>query len=130
MPLEAKVVRDGELLQLPWESEFDYIITAMIITAAMESGKGPLPENTKEWLSSHVELVNSQDESVRQFIYGYDWFPITGDLAFTCASYRIVGTTPLGDSTVTLKERHRFKFTTGTKLELLPGDELNAVKTW
>jgi hypothetical protein len=116
MPLNTRIIRDGEPLKLPngWGG---FHIAAMVVAAALDSGQGPWKENTMTG------------------IYGDDAKP--GDLigishkdTFSLVSYGVLASTPLNEGSYTLKNGP-YNFldkTDGEEFTLLEGDELHAYR--
>jgi len=115
MPLNTQIIRNGEPLKLHWG---DFHIAAMALAASFEVGEGPIGDPTKIYAD---EL----------HVHPYMGFPITRRIAFMLSDYGALSKTPLNEGRYTLKHTHTFTdLTDGEMLELLPGDELVAYRSF
>lgn len=119
MPLITQITRDGEPLTLTWG---DFHVAAMVIAAALDSGKGPWAENTIHGIASQWE---------DKLTYPADPLPISFKDAWSICSYPVIAATPLNDGPYTLTKPHRFiDQRDGEVLDLLPGDILSAYRSF
>lgn len=115
MPLNTHIIRNGKPLKLHWG---DFHIAAMALAASFDSKEGPLGDPTKIY----------QDEL---HVHPYMPFPVTRGIAFILSDYGALGKTPLNEGYYTLKYGHSFiDLADGEVLDLLPGDELVANRSW
>jgi hypothetical protein len=118
MPLNTQIMRNGELVPLRWG---DFHVAAMALAASFDEG---------------TNFIGSPDKvyevDAKQFeCYPDAPFPITRQIAFMLVSYPMLAKTPLNNGVYTLTKRHKFiDQMDGEILELLPGDELRAVRNW
>lgn len=122
MPLNTRIIRDGEPLQIRWG---DFHVAAMVCAAAYDSGQGPFEGEQKPAFrygeGDHEWANRTADE------YPEVPCPITPRDSFTMADYYVIATTPLNDGEYVLKGEHRFlDCMDGEILHLLPGDVLQA----
>lgn len=118
MPLNTRIVRNGQNLPLRWG---DFHVASMALAASFDAGTGPV---------AGPEMVYETDE--RRFdCYPDAPFPVTQKIAFVLCSYGALGKTPLNEGSYTLTKRHRFRdLADGEILSLEPGDVLIAVRGW
>lgn len=115
MPLNTQIIRNGEPMKLHWGN---FHIAAMALAAAFDAKEGPLGDMTK--IYENVEHVHP-----------YMPFPIARGIAFMLTEYGALSKTPLNEGSYTLKYGHSFiDLADGEVLELLPGDELVAYRSW
>jgi hypothetical protein len=114
VPLETEVLRNGRRRRdIKWQG---FHVAAMIIAAALDSGKGPWEDNTQEGVFGD-----------RVPGYPSEPAPITRSDIWQLVSYPVIATTPLGRGSYVLKNDHRFMFE-GTLFELRAGDELRTAR--
>lgn len=119
MPLQTSITRDGELVKLSWGQ---FHVAAMVIAAALDSGKGPFKDNS---------LTGILREGAE--VPDYPTEPITlapGD-CFPLADYYVIALTPLNDGPYTLQHDHHFRDASdGEDFPLKAGDVLHAWRAW
>jgi hypothetical protein len=116
MPLNTQVIRNGERLGLPWG---DFHVAAMALASCFDAGGTFLsdPDDVYDELHNFKACPDGI-------------FPITRMIAFNVCNYPVLAKTPLNEGVYTLKNRYRFWDTSdGEIFELLPGDELHAVRS-
>lgn len=118
MPLNTQIIRDGQELTLRWGG---FHVAAMVLAAALDSGKGPFDDNTLAGLyEDGSELPDYPDEPI----------PVSRKDVFSLMSYGALAATPLGDGRYILKGRHHFvDIADGEDLVLQPGDVLVAQRS-
>jgi hypothetical protein len=116
MPLHTSITRDGEQLSLRWG---DFHVAAMALASMFDSGTGPCKDPSVVY-EAPAEMFECYPDAP---------FPVTRRIAFELTSYPVLGLTPLNFGAYTLKGKHKFMdLQDGEVLELLPGDELRAVR--
>jgi len=114
MPLETRIIRDGEPLRIPWGG---FHVAAMVMVATLETGKGPFKDNTREGLLTEE--------------CGGLPIAITPRLTFELMSYPAIGATALNDGPYTVQEEWTFQdVTDGEVFTILPGDKLVAYRAF
>lgn len=112
MPLNTQIIRNGEPLQLRWG---DFHIAAMALAASFDAHDGPLADPTKIYEIKHV--------------HPYMPFPVSRSVALMLSDYGALAKTPLNYGVYTLRYGHSFiDLADGEIIELLPGDELRAIR--
>jgi hypothetical protein len=113
MPLNTQIIRNDEELKLKWTS---FHVAAMVIAAAMDSGKGPYEDN------SPMGIVGSEE-------YNGEVIGVSGKDAFVLMNYYVIATTPLNHGSYVLKNDYTFgDRMDGEILELKAGDKLVAYR--
>jgi hypothetical protein len=119
MPLNTQIIRDGKSLSLHWG---DFHVAAMALAACFDDG-------TNEVLSDPTKIYEEAPEGMID--YPNKPFPITSNIAFLLTNYSMLARTPLNEGHYTLKNKQTFiDMRDNEVLELLPGDELIAVRDW
>jgi len=114
MPLETRIIRNGEPLRIPWGG---FHVAAMVLAVTLETGKGPFQDNSRDALLTEE--------------CGGLPIAITPSLTFELMSYPAIGATALNDGPYTVQEEWTFQdVTDGEILQLLPGDVLHAYRAW
>lgn len=120
MPLQTRILRDGEPLPLRWG---DFHVACMALASCFDriDGLAPTPDDV-------------YDAPPGTF-FGYPddvTFPVSQQLSFMLCTYPMLAKTPLGEAGhdgYTLTGKHRFRdVQDGEILELLPGDVLIAFR--
>lgn len=112
MTLQTAIIRDGQPMLIPWE---EFHVASMIVASAMDSGKGPWPENSRKG-------ITGTDDTTQPIVI--DW-----RTAFMLTTYPIIAMTPLNDGPYTLKAEYTFLDRVNSEIfVLMPGDVLEAYR--
>jgi hypothetical protein len=117
MPLNTSIIRNGDLLKMPngWGG---FHVAAMVLAAAIDSGKGPFADNTANGI-------------VKGDPIDYPTEPIGIAPSDSCGlcDYGVIAMTPLNNGNYILTSDHFFKdLADGEELHLLAGDTLVAYR--
>jgi hypothetical protein len=132
MPLNTRIIRDGEPLKLRWSG---FHVAAMAVAASVDDpslGKSIFEDKTldrPDFEYGPTVPANPEWAGADQSRYPEVPCPISPRDAFEIGSYPMLGLTPLNDRRYVLKREHAFvDVTNGEVLRLLPGDELVAFR--
>lgn len=125
MPLNTRILRDGEPLQLRWS---DFHVAAMICASTWDAGvKGPFTNADGPLFEYGPECSVKEWANKTHADYPAVPAPLDPGLCWQLTGYSYLGMSPLNTGPYTLKKEHRFlDVTDGEVLHLLPGDVLKA----